>query len=56
MVIPLVKHINAIIAHAQEEGVPAVLVHPRGITGLSDEKKYMAVRYTGLCDFLISLP
>ncbi|KAJ1617923.1 hypothetical protein T492DRAFT_1132613 [Pavlovales sp. CCMP2436] len=56
MVIPLVKHMIAIIAHAQQEGVPAVLVHPRGVTAHINESKYVVVRYTGLCEFLISLP
>ncbi|KAJ1640511.1 hypothetical protein T492DRAFT_832032 [Pavlovales sp. CCMP2436] len=56
LVIPLVKQTNAIITHAQEEGAPAVLVHPKGNTGLDNEKDYMKVRFTGLCEFLISLP
>mmetsp|Transcript_41106 Transcript_41106/g.96753 ORF Transcript_41106/g.96753 Transcript_41106/m.96753 type:complete len:102 (+) Transcript_41106:1083-1388(+) len=56
MVIPLMKQTNKIIAHAQGEGVPAVLVHPRGVTVLLNEKDYMVKRFTALCHFLISLP
>mmetsp|Transcript_11910 Transcript_11910/g.31104 ORF Transcript_11910/g.31104 Transcript_11910/m.31104 type:complete len:208 (+) Transcript_11910:60-683(+) len=56
MAIPLVKQTNAIIAHAQEEGMPAVIVHPRDVTAHLDEKEYMIVRFNGLCQFLISLP
>lgn len=56
MVIPLVKQTNSIIVHAQEQGMPAVLVHPRGIAANVHEKAYMRARFTPLCEFLISLP